>query len=333
METLGKTAGAACGETAGARGLAGRIPVIVGPTAGGKSFLAVELALAIGGEIVTADAFQVYRGMDIGTAKPTIAERRGVPHHLLDLVEPSEPFTVADWTARAERCIAEIASRGRVPIVVGGTHLYAKALLDGLFEGPGADEALRAELRAMSPADRRAELERVDPVAASRINPNDERRTVRALEVFRLTGTPISRQQRQWDRPGERPYVVVGLAWPVPAINARINARVRDMMARGLLDEVRRLAPTLGRQAREGLGYKQLLEHLDGRRSLDEAVERIKIDTRRFAKNQRTWLKRLRATPSGVWLDAAGIKPENWAAQVVARVKAANEGGVWVNPN
>lgn len=281
-------------------------PVICGPTAGGKSALAVELALALEartgtrGEVVTADAFQVYRGLDIGTAKPTPAEQRGVRHHLIDLVEPTDRFSVDQWLALANHTIDDIRARHAVPIVVGGTHLYVKALLEGLFEGPPPDPALRERLTAMDPHARRAELERVDPDAAARIHFNDVRRTVRALEIFQQTGTPISAHQRQWDAGTARPDAqLIILDWPVEAINRRINARVKDMIQRGLLDEVRTLhaGGRLGPHAAEALGYKQLLDHLLGRVSFDNAVERIKIETRRFAKNQRTWSKRLAPTP------------------------------------
>jgi tRNA dimethylallyltransferase len=305
-----------------------RFPVIVGPTAGGKSDLAVEAAIALraGGraaEIVTADAFQVYRGMDIGTAKPTAEERRGVRHHLIDIVEPSEAFTVSDWVGVANAAINEIRSRGCVPIVVGGTHLYIKALLDGLFEGPDPDPVLREELRGLPAAARRAELERVDPGAAARIHPNDERRTLRALEIFRQTGTPISALQSQWDKETRTDCVLGGLDWPSELLNPRINARVKSMMERGLLEETRGLLPRLGRQAREALGYKQLIEHLEGRCTLEEAVERIKIETRRFAKNQRKWLRRLRTTTGSVWIDAANEPRDRWAGMVIGATGAA----------
>ncbi len=307
-----------------------RFPVIVGSTASGKSALAVEVALALEargmprGEVVSADAFQVYRGMDIGTAKPTPDERRGVAHHLIDLVEPDdpEPFTLHRWLTLANALIDDLRARGVTPIVVGGTHLYVKALLDGLFNGPGEDAALRAELRAMDPAARRLELEHADPAAASRIHPNDERRTIRALEVFRLTGRPISEHQSQWDRTPRQDAMLVGLEWPTEALNRRINARVKEMMDRGLLDEVRALSPQLGPQAREALGYKQLLTHLVGRTSLEEAVEAVKIETRRFAKNQRTWLRRLRGTPGSLWLNADGETPARLAQAVVVAVLA-----------
>ncbi len=311
-----------------------RFPVIAGPTASGKSDLAVEVALALGGpgaaEVVTADAFQVYRGMDIGTAKPTPDERRGIPHHLIDLVEPTERFTVAQWLARAEGAMAEIRSRGATPVVVGGTHLYIKALMDGLFEGPEPDAALRAELNAIPQATRRSELDRVDPAAAARIHPNDERRTVRALEVFRQTGRPISEHQRQWgaDSGSRDDCVLVVLEWPTPELNHRINDRVRRMLERGLLDEVRRLhvSGRVGPQAREALGYKQLLGHLRGECSLDDAVEQVKIETRRFAKNQRTWLRRLRTTPGSVRIDAAAMARDAWVAMVIESCRCDSAG-------
>ena len=294
-----------------------RTILIVGPTAGGKTDLGVELALRLSGEVVTADAFQVYRGMDIGTAKPTPEERRGVPHHLLDIVDPPESFSVHQWLALANRTIGDIGAGGRLPIVVGGTNLYVKSLLDGLFEGPAPDPALRDQLRAMSPEARREELVRVDPDAARRIHPNDERRTIRAIEVFRQTGRAISTHQTQWDAPGaDDSRLLVALDLPVETINRRINARVRAMIERGLVEEVRRLAPHLGPQAREALGYKQILAHLAGAMSLDDAAEKIKIETRRFAKNQRTWLKRLRRTPGSLWIDAATMPREEWAGLI-----------------
>jgi tRNA dimethylallyltransferase len=313
-----------------------KFPVIVGPTAGAKSALGLEVALALGrAEIVTADAFQIYRGMNIGTAKPPLEERRGVVHHLIDLREPSDPtpFTVHDWVREAERVIGEIRARGNTPVVVGGTHLYVKALLEGIFEGPGADESLRERLRARGIESLRAELARVDPEAASRIHANDERRTIRALEVFHLTGKPISGHQKQWDseggETGRTDCVLVGLKWPVEAINRRINARVKEMMSRGLLDETRALAGAGAfsapkSQAREALGYKQLLEHLAGRCSLEDATEKIKIETRRFAKNQRTWLKRLRTISGSVWLEPEGVEAEKLRDQVVGLCQIPN---------
>ncbi len=299
-------------------------PVICGPTASGKTDLAVAVALGLAelgtpAEVVSADAFQVYRELDIASAKPTAAERNGVPHHLIDVADVAERFTVARWLGLAEEAIAEIRARDAVPIVAGGTHLYVKALLDGLFEGPEADETIRSGLAAMDPAERRAELERVDPDAAARIHANDERRTIRALEVFRITGTPISELQRQWDRqqPDRSDRRLVILEWDVPELNARINARVRRMIESGLLGETRALADRLGPTAREALGTKQLLRHLAGEWTLEEAVEQIKIETRRFAKNQRTWMRRLAATPGAITLRPGGDEPGKHAQTIV----------------
>jgi len=312
-----------------------RFPIIIGPTAGGKSALALDIAAALADsgthcEIVTADAYQIYTGLDIGTAKPTKAEQALLPHHLLDIIDPANPapFTVHDWLTAATRTISDIQKRGNVPIVVGGTHLYIKALLDGLFEAPPPDEALRASLRSRTLADLRQELEKSDPLAASRIHPNDERRTIRALEVLHQTGTSISQQQTQWATPtAHTDRVLIGLVWEIEDINRRINARVRGMMDQGLLAEVRQLHSSgrLGSQAREALGYKQIIDHLEGRCSLEDAVERIKIETRRFGKNQRTWLKRLRLTPHSLWIpmpEEASNTPDNTRPSVVSALRA-----------
>lgn len=298
--------------------------VIMGPTASGKSDLAVLVAheLARRGQasrIITADAYQIYRGMDIGTAKPSVSDRQGVVHELLDIVEPEDGLSAHDWLSRASETIAACQARGEVPIVVGGTHLYIKLLVDGMFEGPKADAALRAQLHAMPAAELRAELERIDPACAAKLHPNDIRRTVRAIEVYRLTGKPISEHQTQWsdqespDREQSQNQLVV-LEWPTPLLNRRINYRVKRMMEQGLLEEVRGLAPRFGAQSREALGYKQLLDHLQGNVSLGDAVEAIKIQTRHFAKAQRTWLKKLGARPGAISLDMAALLPEwPWA--------------------
>ncbi len=299
-----------------------RFPVIIGPTAGGKSALAVQVALTLRtkhhlpAEIITADSIQVYRGLDIGSAKPTLAERRAVPHHLIDVADPTDRFSVDAWLDLAEAAVADLRARAVLPIVVGGTHLYIKALLDGLFEGPPPDPALRQSLLDLPVDARRAELERVDPAAAARIHPNDARRTIRALEVHRQTGRPISDWQAQWDAgAGRTDCFLVGLDWPIEAINRRINARVRQMMELGLLKETQALfdAWRFGPQAREALGYKQLISHLQGECSLDDAIEQIKMETRRFAKNQRTWLRRLSTTPGALWIDMSPVPPPTTA--------------------
>lgn len=292
--------------------------VILGPTAGGKSDLAVELAERLKGEIIGADSMQVYRHMDVGTAKPPPELRNRAKHHLIDIVEPTEPFTVHDWLGRAEALIADMQSRGVRPIVVGGTNLYIKALLEGLFEGPPADPAFRASLDAFSPQQLHERLTEVDPAAAERISRNDRRRIVRALEVYEATGKPISEHQTQWDdaprspKPEARNPILIGLHWPPEAINPRINARVKLMFhptddSESLPDETARLeaAGMLGKQAREALGYKQVLAALAGEMTLDEAMEKTKIQTRRFAKQQRTWLRRFGSVR---WLEAGGAE-------------------------
>lgn len=306
-------------------------PVICGPTAGGKTALALAVTAELASrglcsEIVSADAFLVYRGMDIGTAKPTPEERARVPHHLIDILEPTEGFTAAQWLRLTERAIAEIRGRGNVPIVVGGTHLFIKALIDGMFEGPEPDPALRARLMALPTGELRARLEAVDPEAAARIHAADTRRTVRALEIHEQTGRTISSLQTQWDRehPRDDRHRLVVLDWEAGAINTRINARVRVMRRLGLTQEVRglhesnRLGPTAG----QALGYKQLAEFLSGRLSEDEAYERIKIETRRFAKNQRTWLRRLRAREGSLILSPEGADPGRLAQSVVESLVA-----------
>ncbi|HRJ50318.1 MAG: tRNA (adenosine(37)-N6)-dimethylallyltransferase MiaA [Phycisphaeraceae bacterium] len=314
-----------------------RFPIIVGPTAGGKSALSIDVARRLhaltgrSAEVVTADSIQVYRGLDIGSAKPTRVEMAGIPHHLVDILDPTERFSVHAWLSMAEAVIDQVKGRNSIPVVVGGSHLYIKALLDGLFEGPAPDPKAREQLNARDLADLRDELERVDPAAAGRINAMDRRRTVRALEVHHATGRPISELQRQWDqdRPRRADAVLIGIEWPVPEINRRINARVRTMFERGLVEEARALwlGGLLGIQAREALGYKQLIDAFEGRGTLDEAHERIKIETRRFAKNQRTWLRRLKPTPGSVWIDAGVTPPEEWTLLVVRACLGGDVGG------
>lgn len=301
-----------------------RFPVIVGPTASGKSALAIQLATRLHhlgfppGEIVSADSMQVYRHMDIGTAKPTSQERHAVPHHLIDLVEPTDSFSVDQWKRLAEAAIHDIQHRGRTPIVVGGTMLYVRALIEGLFDGPAGDPALRASLEALPRDELRARLERVDPAAAQRIHTNDLRRTIRALEVQTLTGAPISQLQKQWDSGSPRSNAwLIGLRWETPALNTRINVRVRAMVERGLVQEARNLweAGRLGPQAREALGYKQLIRHFQGHNTLNDALEQVKIETRRMGKNQRTWLRRLGMTEGFLWIDGGHPSP----VQVIQR--------------
>lgn len=305
------------------------IILILGPTAGGKTGLAIDLAnrLPGSGECLSADSMQVYRGMDIGTAKPTREEQHQAPHHLINLVDPSdEGFTVDTWLDHADRVIAELRAQNKWPIVVGGTNLYIQALLFGLIHGPQPDPELRQRLQGMSDTARRAWLERIDSDAAARIHPNDTKRTIRAIEVHEQTGEALSALQTQWEQPQPRDDVfIIGLEYDVDAINRRINTRVKAMIDRGLVEEVQSLheAGRLGRQAREALGYKQIIDHLEGRSTLDEAVEQIKIRTRRFAKQQRTWLRRFRTYQPGIWLRADEISPETLADKAFTSITTA----------
>jgi tRNA dimethylallyltransferase len=291
-----------------------RIAVIVGPTASGKTALSLRLVEAVrarggDGEIVSADSQQVYVGMDVGTAKATAAERAAVRHHLVDVVRPDEPMTAARFVALADAAIAGIAARGRVPVVAGGTGLYVRALLHGLFEGPGADPALRARLEAEGAAALHARLGSVDPEAAARIDPADLRRLVRALEVFELTGTPISEHQRAHDirrAPRRYPARVIGLDPPRDELRARIARRVDAMLAAGLVAEVRALVgsgldPSL--RAFDAIGYREALACLRGELPEGQVAEAIEAATRRFARRQLAWF---RSEPEVTWYKAEG---------------------------
>jgi tRNA dimethylallyltransferase len=293
-----------------------RVIVILGPTAGGKSDLAMELARRFGGELVSADSMQVYRGMDIGTAKPTADERAEIPHHCIDLVDAAEEgFTVARWLACADAAVADIRRRGRVPIVVGGTNLYIRAFLEGLDEAPAADPAFRAALEAVPSAELHARLAESDPAAALRLHPNDRRRITRALEIAHATGEPASARRTAWDDAGIAPrradLFTVILDWPVDAINRRINARVRRMFEAGFEREVARLVASGGlcSQARAACGYEELLAILGdssrrpGASQLEDAAEETKIRSRRLAKQQRTWLKRFRSLEPSIAIE------------------------------
>jgi tRNA dimethylallyltransferase len=266
---------------------------------------------------------QVYRGMDIGTAKPSAEERRGVPHHLIDVADPhGGPFTVADWVDGARAAIEAIHARGRHAIVVGGTNLYVKSLTEGMFEGPAGDPEIRARLEALPTEMLRGDLEHHDPVAASRIHFNDRRRTIRALEVWMITGRRISELQQQWsDAPRALPagMHVVGLEWPVDLINQRINQRVHAMVEAGLEQEVMRLLAKgpLNRQAIEAVGYREVLRHFAHELSIEEAEEEIKVRTRQYARQQRTWLRRFKAVPGAIWIDGPMTTTEAAAGLVI----------------
>jgi tRNA dimethylallyltransferase len=311
-----------------------RTILILGVTASGKARLAHEVARAIAGEIVSVDSMKVYRRMDIGTAKPSPAARSQVPYHLIDVVEPSNSFSVGRYIELATAAMQGIRSRGKPVIVAGGTAMYIKALLYGLFDGAGTDEAIRQSLRARleteGAASLHAELAAKDPAAAARIHVNDSKRIIRALEVMGLTGRPITSHQQQWDPLEPRPlddWTVIGLRREKTDASHRINMRVKRMFDEGLVDEVRRLMAEpmpLSKQARCAIGYAEVIEYLSGGPSLENTVEAVKKNTRKLAKAQRTWFKTFRQVQ---WLDAAeGDTPEALLERTLALLPAGDRG-------
>lgn len=273
--------------------------VLLGPTAVGKTAVAVAVAHRVGGEVISADSMQVYRGMDVGTAKPSLTEQQGVPHHLIDILCPGETFNVADFQRLARSAIADIASRNRLPMVVGGTGLYISSLTQGYdLAGDEADWGLRRELEAAAERDGdpalHARLASVDPVAAARIHPNDRRRIVRALEVTLRTGRPFSASSHRAAEP-EYDFLQVGLTAPRDVIYERINRRVDAMIADGLIAETERLLGAgyeAALTAGQAIGYKELLPYIRGTAGLEECVTALKQATRRYAKRQLTWFRR-----------------------------------------
>ena len=298
--------------------------LILGVTASGKGRLAFDLAESLGAEIISIDSMKVYRRMDIGTAKPPEEVRNRVKYHLIDVVEPSEAFSVGSFLDLAYDGIEQIKRRKRKIIAVGGTGLYIKTLLYGLFEGPAADEQIRPALRARAEAEGRealyGELSKVDPAAAEHISANDRKRIIRALEVYKITGKPISELQQQFS--AESPvhnWTIIGLRREKSVENGRINRRAKKMIAAGLVDEVKSLLAEekpLSKQARCAIGYVEIIDYLNGQISLEDATELIKKNTRRFAKNQRTWFKSFKNVN---WLD---IGPEESGEKIFDRTKA-----------
>jgi tRNA dimethylallyltransferase len=272
--------------------------LILGVTASGKGRLAFELAKSLNAEIISIDSMKVYRRMNIGTAKPPKEIRNQVPYHLIDVVEPGDSFSVARFLELANAAIDDIKKRNKSIVAVGGTALYIKSLLYGLFEGPGADEQIRAELKAQVEAEGLQslyeQLQKIDPDTANKISSNDARRIIRALEVYEITGRPISRFQQQWSADNKHDWTIVGLRREKTEENKRINARVRKMLDAGLVDEVKGLLAEpkpLSDQARCAIGYAEIIDHLSGKTTLDDAIELIKKNTRGLAKAQRTWFK------------------------------------------
>ncbi len=275
---------------------------LAGPTACGKTELSLLLAEHLNAEILAMDSMSLYRGMDIGTAKASPAERARVPHHLIDLIDPHEKFSVADYFTAAEECCRQIIDRGRTPLFVGGTGLYLRTILRGVFNGPSADWEYRRELEAIADTEGNEALHNrlaaVDPVWAEKLHPNDVRRVARALEVFHVSGVPLSAQHAEGIlTPEECPAHVYWLLPDRGWLYERINLRVDQMLAEGLMDEVKQLLaaePPMSRTARQALGYKELIDFLEGVYSYERAVELLKQQTRRFAKRQHTFFRNIK---------------------------------------
>ena len=271
--------------------------LLAGPTAVGKSAIALHLAKALNGEIISVDSMQVYRGMDVGTAKPSPAERAAVPHHLIDVVGLEESFDASRFVAFAEAAVAEIQHRGRVPILCGGTGLYFKAFLEGLGEAPASNSAVRKEIEATPVAELLRELAARDPQAYERIDRNNPRRVIRAVEVVRLTGKPFFSQRAAWSQSSPITHHasrMFGLSRSPDDLRQRIDARIDTMFALGWVAETQRLLEhglAENRTAMQALGYRQILEYLRGERSLEEAVRVVKSRTRLYAKRQMTWFR------------------------------------------
>jgi tRNA dimethylallyltransferase len=305
----------------------GRLPVVlvVGATASGKSALALHLARHFDGEIISADAMAVYRGMDIGTAKPDAATRAALPHHLIDCFAPGERCDVNRWLGLADEAVRAITARGRLPIVAGGSPLYAKALLEGLSAGAPRDDAVREKLNA--DYDRRggeallAELYRVDPDYAGQRHANDRKRIVRALEVHALTGQAYSTfHTTDGVRRTDLDPLLIGLDWERAALHQRINRRAKDMFAAGLVGEVANLRPHLSPEALQAVGYKEVLDLLDGHIDAERALYLVSRNTRALARHQCTWYRRWRDIR---WLPGAAADLPAQAVEVVAAFLSA----------
>lgn len=296
--------------------------VLLGPTAVGKSAVAIPVARHFGTEILTADSRQVYRGMDIGTDKPTPDERQGVPHRLIDLVEPDEAYNTGRYRRDARQEIERLLGEGRIPLVVGGTGLYIRTLVRGICDAPEADPAIRLELATLVAAKGRealyAELQRVDPVTAAKLHPNDESKVIRALEVYRLAGCSLADlQARHGFQGAEYVPLLIGLQRPRESLYRRIEARIDWQLAHGMIEETRRLlAQGYGRQlgSMKGLGYRHLAAHFAGEYDADEMVRRFKQETRQFAKRQMTWFRK---EPGIVWIS---LEDEDSTDRIVLRV-------------
>ena len=289
-----------------------RVLVIVGPTAVGKTELTLRLAEELDGEVISADSMQVYRGMDIGTAKATLAERERIPHHLIDVVEPGETFSAADYQRLSRLAVEDITARGKLPIFSGGTGLYVKAAIDdyNFIEAENnytVRNSLKQQVREAGLEALYKRLQSVDPRVAERLHFNDERRIVRALEVYETTGQTLSFWEQQKDvKTAVFDAIFIGLNRPREELYARVNLRIEQMIKEGLVEEVKSLVDRgLSFVAQQALGYKELLPYLEGRLTLEEAKELIKLQTRRYAKRQLTWF---RADTRVNWIDVTNME-------------------------
>ena len=304
--------------------------LIIGVTASGKGRLAFSLAKELNAEIISVDSMKVYRRMDIGTAKPTIEARKQIPYHMIDVVEPSEAFNVGTFYEQTLNEIDSIKSRGKNIVAVGGTGLYVKVLLEGLFDGAGSDESVREKLQERIQNEGllklHQELSEIDPIAAERINQNDSKRIIRAHEVYQITGKPISSFQKQWkaydneasSEGNSHNWTIIGLRRAKEEESGRINQRVKRMILDGLVDEVKSLLneeKPLSKQAQSAIGYAEIINYLKGATDLKEAAELIKKNTRKLAKGQRTWFKTFRNVH---WLD---ISPDESYENIHLRAK------------
>jgi len=274
---------------------------LTGPTASGKTEVGVELAHLLNAEIISLDSMAVYREMNIGTAKPNAEERASVPHHLIDILDPNEQFSVSDYLTLAEKTVREIRNRGREVMFVGGTPLYLKAILRGIFSGPPADwefrQRIENEVQEVGLDALHQRLMQVDPVSATKLHPNDKRRMIRALEFYTITGQPISHAQTQFEegRPAED-CKVFALQWPRALLHERIERRVDQMFEQGFVDEVHGLLERYGelsRTASQAVGYREVIEHIQEDHDIDATRERVKTRTRQFARRQETWFRGL----------------------------------------
>ena len=299
--------------------------LILGVTASGKGKLAFELAKSLDAEIISVDSMKIYRRMDVGTAKPPKQAQAKVKYHLIDVVEPSESFNVGMFIELTNQAIDQIKKQNKPVVAVGGTALYIKSLLYGIFEGPGTDHQIRNQLKGEAKnqglAKLHEQLSKLDPQAALKIHPNDEKRIIRALEVHQLTGKPISSFQNQWTQDNSsisENWKIIGLRRAKSLESQRINARVKEMIGKGLVEEVKSLLnedKPLSKQALGAIGYAEIIDHLNNKISLAQAVELIKKNTRLLAKHQRTWFK----TFSDVnWLD---LEPEEKPESILERTK------------